>query len=189
MLAAPHARHLSRTLVGQLAQLTDAQIELRLQQLRKQGESELIAEGFGSDQLDSESFVDLRYLGQGYTLTTPWRGGTQTEADFHAAHRHRYGHLLDSAVELVTLRVTVKGPQPHLELAGAAEQTVPRVKPRRVKLAGVSESVPLYGRDDLLVGETLSGPLLITEPVATTYITAGWRCEVGVGGNLLVARQ
>ena len=44
------------------------------------------------------------------------------------------------------------------------------------------------GREGLQAGQRISGPALITEIVATTYLAAGWHCRVDDTGNLRLER-
>jgi len=52
-----------------------------------------------------ERTADLRYRGQSYELTVPWKNAVQR---FEAAHERRYGYRLDTPVEVVTLRVRAR---------------------------------------------------------------------------------
>ena len=62
-----------------------------------------------------ERYLDCRYVGQGYELRIPVgpRASVPTRPSqaFHAAHRDEYGHAFDDPVEIVNLRVTVRGPR------------------------------------------------------------------------------
>jgi N-methylhydantoinase A/oxoprolinase/acetone carboxylase beta subunit len=47
----------------------------------------------------------------------------------------------------------------------------------------------LVGRDSLRPGDTLSGPAIVTETTATTYLDAGFVAEVHATGALLARRR
>ena len=128
--------------------------------------------------------MDLRYAGQSYTLNLPWRGVAATSEDFHRRHQQRYGHRLELPVELVNLRQWVRGPETELELP-----QLPRLPPAkpfdRCVVAGMKSPVPQYWRRDLVAGQTLEGPALVCEEVATSWIAPGWSMSVDAVGNLV----
>jgi N-methylhydantoinase A/oxoprolinase/acetone carboxylase beta subunit len=60
--------------------------------------------------------------------------------------------------------------------------------PRHTRVAGHARPVPVYARAELCAGQRFSGPALVTETVATTWLPAGWCCVVDAVGNLLLER-
>jgi len=186
MLAAPRGRQLSRTLRGPLDHFSDRVLEEHFATLERQGREALLAEGVAEAGLHTERSVDLRYLGQSYTLNLPWRGAAASGADFHRAHAGRYGHRLVLPLELVNLRVAVKGPA--LRLHPEAEQEAGGL-PGLATLHGIEGEAEVWARAALAPGQELDGPALITETVSTTYIASGWRATLDPSGNLLLERQ
>lgn len=184
MLAAPRTRQLSRTVAGLLPDLDRERLLEHFDALIEQGSQALVAEAVAASEIRVERSLDLRYLGQSYTLNVPW-SNLQAAADaFHAAHEQRYGHRLDLPIELVNVRAALRGPQPVLRLAHpAGGSAAPR---DTVSIYGVGEPTPIFDRGQMGTGMTLQGPALITETVATTYVAPGWRCEVHDSGNLLL---
>jgi len=188
MLAARPGRQLSRTRIGLLRDCPEADLEREFDALREQGLVELGEEGFVPADCTAEPSVDLRYQGQSYTLTLPWQGVEQTSAAFHICHEAQYGHRLDVAVELVNLRQAVRGPTSTLSLPGLPE--APLASPfAYCEVAGSDARVPRYRRDQLVAGQSLTGPLLVNESVATTWVAPGWQMEVDAWGNLLLNRR
>lgn len=189
MLCAPRGRQLSRTRKGLLAQMTDDDISEQLEQLRREGERSLVQEGVDVTAIYTHPKLDLRYLGQSYTLTVPWQlpGGCVASAEaFHLAHQERYGHRLDLPVELVNLRLHLQGPQPQLPLIPQEMQQGASEPVDFTTLFGTDEVVPVWSRDDLASGQELQGPALISEQVSTTWVAPGWLCQVDPYGNLVL---
>jgi len=93
-------------------------------------------------------------------------------------------------VELVNVRLALHG-RPHPpDLARHAGAKAVSAEPAiRVPMYGVGEQVPVWARETLVAGQTLTGPGLITETVATTYVAPGWRCLVDDYGNLVLERE
>jgi N-methylhydantoinase A len=189
MLAAPRSRQLSRTLTGVLADFSGDALRQELQQLAAGGLQELIAEGVAAADIETDFSLDLRYQGQSYTLNLPWQGLAATSSAFHMAHEQRYGHRLAAAVELVNLRCGLQASPPQLHLPLLADSPADSHEPRRASLAGVSEPVPVWSRSALYAGQVFTGPALVTETVATTWLPAGWCCRVDAVGNLLLERN
>jgi N-methylhydantoinase A len=188
MLVAPRSRQLSRTLGVPLDGVDVEMIDARLAELSAQGRAALVDEGVSEAAITEARSLDLRYVGQSYTLNVPWQGASASAAAFHAAHRERYGHDLDEAVELVNVRVAVHGPEPELNLEPLSGG--PAAEPRqRVRLYGVDDEVAVYARADLRAGQRVAGPALVTETVATAYLASGWVADVEASGTLVLTRS
>jgi N-methylhydantoinase A len=188
MLVAPRARQLSHTLNGDLAGFDERRIDDALRQLALQGRQSLLAEGVPAEEIAAEYRLDLRYRGQSYTLTVAWEGRDATIAAFHSAHLSRYGHKLDAAVELVNLRCGLRGRPPPVVLEPVASATQRTSRPGRARLYGHEGDVAVWRRSDLYAGQRISGPALVTETVATSYLAPDWECVVDRGGNLVLDR-
>jgi len=185
MLVAPRARQLSRTLTSLLQEIDDSKINTALQQLIKKGVTAMEQEGVTREEIDILPSVDLRYQGQSYFLNVPWQDGDQAASDFHALHEQRYGHQLQLPVELVNVRVALQRPSQEMTLEAVDQKGT--VEPYEiVKLFGIEQPVPVFTRDALAVGQTITGPALITETVSTTYLAPQWEAEVHETGCLLL---
>ncbi len=186
MLTAPHARQLSRTLTGVLESFSEDFLLQQLQILAATGTSELLAEGVDPADIETGFSLDLRYRGQSYTLNLPWQGVIATGTAFHAAHQQRYGHRLSTDVELVNLRCGLHSQPPDISLPAISGGAGGKVEPRPVTVAGYDETVPAWPRAAMHAGQLVSGPALVTEPLATTWLPGGWSCTVDPVGNLLL---
>ncbi len=178
-----------RELIQALPAHADADTVQRLAiTLTTTGEEQLRAEGV-TDAIDSHWFVDLRYQGQSFHLDIPWDGDmTAAEAAFHEKHEQRYGHRLELPVEWVHVRVRLVARQSTTALPALTER--PDGSPSaRVAMAGQQDPVTVFERERLAPGQTLSGPALICEPVATTWLAPGWSLEVSTAGHLLLFRR
>jgi N-methylhydantoinase A len=189
MLAAPRARQLSRTLTGLLQEFTADDLERALQRLAGSGIAAMREEGIPAADLDTGFSLDLRYRGQSYTLNLPWQGLTETEEAFHLLHNQRYGHRLDTPVELVNIRCNLHGRPPEIRLPAIGIDATDRSAPRTAALVGCTDSVPVWPRDQLAAGQVFAGPALVTETVATTWLPGGWECRVDPMGNLQLTRD
>ena len=188
MLVAPRSRQLSQTLTKPLDQCSATDIEQGFAPLVEQGRAALHAEGVNDEAINIEYSLDLRYLGQAYYLNVAWpRTGNalaQVRTAFHDLHQQRYGHALDMDLELVNIRVALysASEQPSLVYGPDDSQTPTRT----VELVGIDEPVNLVEHSSMSPGHVLSGPALVTETVATTFIAKGWQARVDQYGNILL---
>jgi 5-oxoprolinase (ATP-hydrolysing) len=91
------------------------------------------------------------------------------------AQAEPYGCDSDTAIG-----VSLSQPCPRAD-AEAAEQV-------RMFAAGEWATVPLYRRAALLPGQTVGGPAIIAEDLATTVVEPGWHAVVTAGRDLLLTR-
>lgn len=188
MLVAPRERQLSRSQPQLLAAVSDTGIGDTLRDLAHQGIDELRAEGVEPAAIEQFPSLDLRYQGQSFTLNIAWHNSTSAEQAFHAAHKKRYGHQLEAAVEVVNVRLALKAQAHPLSLPEFSPGETPPA-PARAVLHGYPQPVPIYDRQALPAGCHLIGPALITEQVSTTLLAEHWQLEVDRFGNLLLQRQ
>ena len=184
MLAARPGRELSKTLAVPLAEQNVADLETEFAGLLDLGVAALIAEGLPEKIIETEKSLDLCYKGQSFTLNIEWSQDlSQAIVLFHEAHEQRYGHQLSVPVELINIRVSVKGKTAELSIPSLAKSH--QKKPvEQVKIYGVEEAVDVWHRQDLVADQLLTGPAIIMEAVSTTYVATGWCCRVDQMGNL-----
>ncbi|TDY04123.1 hydantoinase/oxoprolinase family protein [Thiohalophilus thiocyanatoxydans] len=187
MLVAPRARQLSRTLSGLLQEWDTPTLEEAFGRLIEPGLEAMQQEGVAREAIAVQPSVDLRYRGQSYYLNIPWESIDQAAEAFHAQHEQRYGHRLALPVELVNLRVALQRPPQQIVLQ-AVSQGDPGEPYEHVELHGIDTPVPVYARAQLVGGQTLRGPALITETVSTTYLAPDWQARVHETGCLLLNR-
>ena len=138
--------------------------------------------------------VDVRYRGQGYELTVPYR--RTLVAAFQAEHERRYGYSYPQReIEIVTLRLRARIPSSlgHRRISmaypGAVRIRSSAIRPRRVPVVIENRRVrtPVYDRAALLPGVERKGPAIVTEYSATSLIPAGRRFWLDPKGNLIIA--
>lgn len=133
----------------------------------------------------------LRYHGQGGELAIAWTDGVEAlEAAFAEEHRALYGFALESAIELVTLRVeatglTAQAPIGRIESGG----TVAPYDQATVHLPSGEAMVPLVDRAGLGAGASFQGPLILTQLDTTTFVAPGWTGTVHETGAVILTRM
>jgi N-methylhydantoinase A len=149
-----------------------------------------------------EASVDLRYTGQEYCLNVRLEidqshritGDADALRDrFTESYQRTFGHSLTDQVQIVTLRATQRRVLPEMAEIASLDRAGPDGSSAEVRGYSFSEArvrpVTVRGRQALSVGEALSGPLIITEPTATSYLDSGWSATAMDDGTLLVQRQ
>jgi len=183
MLAAPRSRELSRSLLGELSQMPMADITQGFATMVSQGEAELLAEGVATESINTNYWVDLRYVGQSYTLSIAWNNAKAAISAFHDMHKSRYGHALDLPVELVNLRVSLSADMPKPTLGELSQRLG-----NETLAVELEDGLAIYRREQLKPNDIIQGEALIVEQVATTYLAPNWQCIVGSNGNLVLER-
>lgn len=187
MLLAPRQRVATQGLNVLLDDIQPGRIEQAFASHESRLRAALIREGVVEQNIQAEYSLDLRYKGQSYCLELPWSneisGLEQAEA-FHRTHQHRYGHAMDLPVELVNIRLKLKGPPAKFELP--KRQHLAGAAPSYVEVHGYSKPVPCYQRVALQAEQVLDGPAIIVEAVATTFVDRGWQATVDSWGNILL---
>ncbi len=80
----------------------------RLLVLKELGLKEMQRDGLERSKVKIRFWVDVRYVGQAYKLTIPWKKGFVGR--FHQLHESRFGHSDPRKdIELVTLMVRIEG--------------------------------------------------------------------------------
>jgi len=141
--------------------------------------------------------LDLRYVGQEFTLAVPVsldlikRGDRhKIRSAFDALYEHRYAHHSpDEPVEMVNIRLAAIGKRPKLKFPRLAPHRTAKASRRRdVYLADPYRPVscPIYQRGELGAGSRIKGPALIEEHGTTTVLFEQDKCVVVPSGELLI---
>jgi len=173
-----------------------AGIDAILSRLQREAVAETREQGFAGEPLVQRS-ISMRYAGQNYEQDVPVPPGPVTDDalkalldDFGTAHRRFYGyHFPGEVVELIHFNVTAIGATAAPALPALASGPPPEPRERRaVRIgAGAHPDCPVYRRDALPAGCTLTGPLIVEELDSTTLVPAGHTLSVLPDGIFRVA--
>jgi N-methylhydantoinase A len=194
LLVSPLRRDLVQTRIARLADVDAPSLEAGLRELAARAGGELEGEGLATGAIEIQPAVDLRYVGQSFTLTVPLPPGAAEPRDlavaFHAAHAATFGHAAPGEpVELVNLRISASLPAAPVRLQAGTETPAGTAAPARsrpVYFRGRLEPCPVHERRALGPGTDLTGPLLVEEPGSSTVVWSGDRLRVDARGNLRI---
>ena len=137
--------------------------------------------------------MDVRYRGQGYELTVPYKAHSPKHGldAFHRIHQQRYGFCdVERPLEIVNLR---------LRMIAASRRVMPAERTlvegdgdaacyaeRDVFFDGAFIRSRFYKRHALVPGDAVRGPAMITEYTSATALPPGCRAKVDGLGNLVI---
>ena len=194
MLVADERHDFIRTFYADLDGADFRQLERTVEEMAAESADALA----GGKVAEHRIHLDLRYVGQEFTLSVPVarsqiragdRRGVRTA--FDRLYDRRYAHHSpEEPVEIVNVRLAAIGKRATLALPRLSAKR--RAKAHRrmdVHLGDPSGPVscPVYRREDLGAGTRISGPALVREHGTTTVLFRGDLCSVARTGELLIS--
>src|SRR5260221_530705 len=142
--------------------------------------------------------LDLRYVGQEFTLSVPVaekqiRAGDRKgiRAAFDRLYDQRYAHHSPGEpVEIVNIRVAAVGRRASIKLPSLpAKRRLKALRKVKTYLGDAKRPVscPVYPRGELGAGARIVGPALVREHGTTTVLFKGDRCVVARTGELVIS--
>ncbi len=190
LLVADIVRDYNRAVLQPASAGTFARLRVWSAEMLTQAHDDLLHEGVDEDHMRLRPLLDMRYSGQAYELTVPFKGRNIAER-FHLAHEAAYGHALrDRPVEVVNLRLQAIGvvekppltPEPETLNSGASAFLGDRTLP-------AGGGVALYDRERLEPGAQFGGAALIFQMDSTVFVPPDWSAHVDGYRNLVLTRQ
>jgi len=167
--------------------------------LEKKASKTLDAEGSPKKDRTTSFQVDIRYHGQGLTITVDFelsdlkKKGLDAIGDkFDVQHEQLFTFSLDAEKELVNLRAVVKDKALSIKAPsvgrGSKEPTKKSIidDNAEVFMEGKKQIATIYKRSLLKQGNVVQGPAIVIEFDATTLILSGHNGRVDKFGNILI---
>lgn len=193
LLVSPLKRDLVRTRIARLADLTAAQLASAYADLESRATREFEDDTVPGSEFVFDRTVDLRYVGQSFTVNVPIRASTpeplEIEKSFHETYEATFGHAAPGEpVELVNLRLAASLPGARLSIRVPAPAHGPAMPhgARRVFFAGRHVLCQLYERAELPLGIELAGPLVVQESGSSTIVWPSDRLRIDSHSNLRI---
>jgi N-methylhydantoinase A len=163
-------------------------------------DAELADEGIEDKRRDLFRALDIRYVGEQFSVSVPverqgvgWLSATATA--FHELHERLYGFSVpDEPVEVVNVRLRAIG-RLHRGKRGTAVRSsglARQAEPVATRLVGFGPDeddrceVPVYARETLMAGTRFAGPAIVEQSDSTLLVPPGRSVRADVYGNLLV---
>ncbi len=196
LLLADSIKDYSRSILKLIDQIQPQELEDLFSRLEKRGLRDLEQDGFARPAIVLERFLDLRYLGQSYEITMPFRKALFSGLleDFHRQHRKLYSYYHPQGrVEIVNIRLKARGLSRKLKLQKSSAAKSPLEKAVRKKQDVYFErkkySGIVYDRSLLPAGICLHGPALLADFGSTTFLPPGFKLKVDGYLNLIIHKE
>lgn len=200
MLLADVRHDYVRTLISNLSNAVPSDIAAVFAEMSDEASEMMKLNGVAAADVKLARSLDLRYLGQEYTLTVPLQGGEidkdrlqRARLRFDELHAAQYNHSApNEAVEIVNLRLAAIG-----QLGGDSSafdvptedshQPSGKAKGNRtVCFDNGPQTAVVYDRHDLKPGAVITGPAVIEERVSTTIVHPGDRAHLSPRGPIII---
>jgi N-methylhydantoinase A len=162
--------------------------------------AELASEGIEEKRHDLFPALDMRYIGEQFSVSVPidgrgagWLAATTTA--FHALHERLYGFgVPDEPVEVVNIRLRAIGRLHRGEHGTGARGGEParRAAPVATRLVGFGPGkdelyqVPVYARETLVSDTRFAGPAIVEQSDSTLLVPPRRSVRADAYGNLLI---
>ena len=198
MLTADAERDFLRAVTRPLDACPPAQLDAIVAALRQQGLAALGAEGYDASAVSMVVKADLRFVGQSSELTIALREGAMEAATLDAlretflrSYRETFGYAADEPIELVNIRVSVRGHrEDRLSFAGVRVDGAALAAERGRRQASFARGAPLIETPVVARGEVdateRAGPLIIESYDTTIVVPPGVRVRADAVGNILL---
>lgn len=172
-----------------------SQIAVLFDGMLNDGSKTLTEEGVERSRMEFMRSVDLRYVGQEYTINVPLNEALDLNSAidaFHDLYQARYGHALHgSPVEIINLRLTATGRLKRGKVSAEAKPAKQNLSAlhRDIIFNGQSYHAPIYKREALPNSKLYKSPAVVEEASATTIIPPGYTFRIDEIGNLLIQAE
>ena len=174
---------------GRVSEFSIDALRTRVGAMRDDGAASLAADGMPRDRHRHEFTLDVRYIGQSFTLPIRWNPNDADWSPLRAAFDMRHGETFGYAdpandIEIVNVRLVSIGevdkPVVDFTPAGGDDPVIER----RAVWFGEWIEAPIIDRERLATGWRIEGPAIVEEAGGTTVVPPGWTVEVDAGGAL-----
>ena len=198
LLFADVEHHFVQTHFRQFSGLDLDEANAILRGLKEQGAALLSEEGFDPSRQQTETQVDVKYVGQTSELTvrmdddsfSPDSLDRLAEA-YAAEHEKTYGYRVDEPLQLVSVRVVARGLSDEDRVPGriaVTRQPADQGNGRRMLYFGPGTGwveTPVIDRLDL-DGALSDGPLVVEEYDSTVVVPPRWRASIDSLKNIVL---
>jgi N-methylhydantoinase A/oxoprolinase/acetone carboxylase beta subunit len=198
LLMADSIKDYSKSILKTSEKTNQEELENQFKKLIEKSIKSMKEDGFQEDAITIFSFLDLRYQGQSYEITIPYRNKITSNlsfvSDFHKAHRKLYSyHHEQRPVEIVNIRVKAVGTTKKIKL----KRLPPKdknpgrafMKKQAIHYEGKTWQASVFKRAPLATGNKINGPALIADSESTTFLPFSYKLEVDGFLNLIIQRE
>ena len=188
----------SRTLIRRFSSLVEEDLIKEFKKLEKNAEKSFADEETSMPDLETNFQADVRYHGQGLSLTVEVdlqekRGVFEAIAvDFDEMHEKLFTFSLPAEKELVNIRAVVLGEKAKVKAQSVrpvSDISSAKLGSQSIFVDGNTLETEIYRRDGLGSGSVISGPAIVTEMDSTTLILPHHQGLVDDFGNIIITPE
>jgi len=134
----------------------------------------------------------LHYKGSHQNLEIKFDTPENMRKSFEQEHKKRFGFFVEDReifIEMLTVEAVGKKTENYDFLNPNTSTT--KANPiafKKMYVNGSKINTPIYKRDELIIGQNISGPAIIVEATGTNIIDAGWSGTLDKHYNLILSR-
>jgi N-methylhydantoinase A len=178
-----------------VADLDMAQVKAIFEAQIEEGRATILREGVEVTDITVLHSADMQFLGQSHILTIPVSGIDAPREEFQRAFEDAYWRRFEVELKeiravLVNLHTAVIGKRRGVPLEALAHANGADREPtarRRVWFESGWAETPIYRREQLPAGASLTGPAIIEQLDTTIVVEPGDKLEADGLGNLIVS--
>lgn len=154
---------------------------------------EVSRQGVADKDIAIEIKAHLRYEATDTSILVDCGTPAEMIQNFEKAHKQQFGFVAEGrglVIEAVSVEgIGVNEPviDPKLEIPERIKDPVITDKVE-IYSQGKKSEMPLYLRESMTVGQSLTGPAIITEATGTVVVEEGWRAELNSRDHLILSR-
>ena len=200
ILRAPISYEVVRSRYARLSDLAPEAVNGMLEEMRAEAHG-VVAEGAPGEPVTEVRTAFMRYVGQGHEIavTIPARKLEPADAavlrqGFEEAYQALFGRLIPGLdIEVLSWALTVATmPERPRRASEPIESYVPEANGRRALFdaeSGAFREVPIYARDRLRPGATITGPAVITEDETSTILSPSFDAKINALNYIVMSRR
>lgn len=171
-------------------QVDYAELKSQWLDLENQGREALHEQGFTDRQISGQWQISLRYQGTDTALTVDYAEPVDIVESFAAKYRQQFGFCYQNRPLLIaSLQVECIAYEPHPTdaFSGALQDNDGQPESvTRLFSKDAWHETPVYRRENLQIGQILTGPAIVLESTSTIVIEPGWQGRLQNTGDLLL---
>ncbi len=193
LLLADSTRDYSKSVLETTDSLSsDSHLDKEFRRLEEKAMTDMQKEGFKREDIGLKRLLDLRYYGQSYEITIPYKKDCGYLDDFHKSHERLYSYSHPGwPVEIVNVRTKADGKTRKIKLTKTSEGgTDPEkafIKKQNIYYRGKHRASPVYKRSLLEPGNTIYGPALIVDYESTIFIPSEYMAGIDAYLNIVLS--
>ena len=182
----------SQAIERTLDKATMREVEAVSRRLTRECLAELKSQGIAATAAETFARVHLRYAGTDTALIVALGEAEAMRKSFERAHKAQFGFTTpekDVMVEAVSVEGVGGGSKASERSQRRVTSSPEPIDRTRMFSGGTWRDCPVYDRERLDPGHTVSGPALIVEAHNTTVVEDGWAAEISPRRHLVLERR